>query len=103
MHIYLEPDFERLDELLAEDSSSISNQPWKVRTGGVMNDNYWLIRLTNVTDIDDAALMFQRSHLRFDTMAFSFLIKGNTLFLKHRNTISFAIQLQQEYVFLFYF
>ena len=80
VHIYLEPDFEHLDELLAEDSSSISNQPWKVRTGGVMHDNFWFIQLPNGTDIDGAALMLQRSHLRFDTMAFSFLIKGNTLF-----------------------
>ena len=59
MHIYLEPDFEHLNELLAEDSSSISNRPWKVRTGGVMHDNFWLIQLPNVTDIDAAERLFQ--------------------------------------------
>ena len=87
MHIYLEPDFEHLNELLAEDSSSISNRPWKVRTGGVMHDNYWLIQLPNATDIDAAELMFEKSHLRFDTMAFSFSTKGNTLSIKHHDTV----------------
>ena len=88
MHIYLEPDFEHLNELLAEDSSSISNRPWKVRTGGVMHDNYWLIQLPNATDIDAAELMFEKSHLRFDTMAFSFSTKGNTSSIKHYDTVS---------------
>ena len=82
MHIYLEPDFEHLNELLAEDSSAISNRPWTVRTGGVMHDNCWLIQLPNGTDVVDAELMFQKSHLRFDTMAFSFSFKGNTSSIK---------------------
>ena len=87
MHIYLEPDFEHLNELFAEDSAAISNRPWKVRTGGVMHDNFWLIQLPNVTYIDAAELMFQKSHLRFDTMAFSFSIKGNTLSIKHQDKV----------------
>ena len=87
MHIYLEPDFEHLNELFAEDSAAISNRPWKVRTGGVMHDNYWLIKLPNATDIDAAELMFEKSHLRFDTMAFSFSTKGNTLSIKHHDTV----------------
>ena len=101
LHIYLDPDFEHLNELLAEDSSSISNRPWKVRTGGVMHDNFWLIQLPNVTDIDAAERLFQKSHLRFDTMAFSFSIKGNTSLIKHHNDI-FALQIQQKH-FIFVF
>ena len=91
LHIYLDPDFEHLNELLAEDSSSISNRPWKVRTGGVMHDNYWLIQLPNGTDIDAAESMLQKSHLRFDTMAFSFTTMGNTSSIKHHDTVRLNI------------
>ena len=101
MHIYLEPDFEHLNELFAEDSSSISNAPWKVRTGGVMHDNYWLIQLPNGTDIDDAELMFKKSHLRFDTMAFSFSIKGNSLSIKHHDTLKIFLHFKYSRNILF--
>ena len=82
MHIYLEPDFDHLNDLLAEESLSLSNRQWQVRTGGVMHDNYWLIQLPNVTNVIDAGLLFQKSPLRFDSLAFSFHIKGKSLLIK---------------------
>ena len=82
MHMYLEPDFDNLNGLLAEESLSLSNRPWQVRTGGVMHDNYWLIQLPNVTNVVDARLVFQNSPLRFDSLAFSFSIKGNVILFR---------------------
>ena len=68
-----------LNKLLEEESAMILNRPWKTETVGIPYKNFWLIQLSNKTPEQEMPKLFKFSHLRFDTMAFSFVINGSML------------------------
>ena len=76
LHIYLDQSLNRLNAILEDEELWISNRPWTVETVGSLHKNYWLIQLPNGIPVDESRRMFQSTHLRFDTMAFSFIVKG---------------------------
>ena len=76
LHIYLDQSLKRLNDILEDEKLWISNRPWTIETVGSLHKNYWLIQLPNGIAVDEPRMMFQNTHLRFDTMAFSFIVKG---------------------------
>ena len=76
LHVYLAQSLERLNKLLNEEALRISNRQWDIETVGVRHKNYWLLQLSNEATKNEIWEMFKPSNLRFDTMAFSFMIKG---------------------------
>ena len=78
LHIYVHSNIQHLNALLKEEMSLVMNQPNTLETVGNVPQNYWLIQLPTNANKSAIISLFEESHLRYDTMAFTFMTtKGN--------------------------